>query len=217
MHRNTIDLQGEKSEQSRAAAAELEQAANRTRHGLFDQLLTRVNDSIKISTDASVVLHKTLSLLQMKWLRRLGSKLFSIMTRIQIVTLKTYHIALAINTRLDDLSAQGVLLGSTCMLWDALGRPTPLPLQTINSWEAFDAIMEVRFRELHGYRKILNKEYALQDSRTGRDISRQRPWDGAIVNGQQLHMGMIFKSETFPHSCPGCKQSCPKPLSPVVW
>ena len=61
---------------------------------------------------------------------------------------------------------------------DALGRVTPLPLGFIDSWEvrlgldspftclannqAFDAVLEVRFRQCPGHRKVVWKDYDLR-------------------------------------------------------
>ena len=54
-------------------------------------------------------------------------------------------------------------------------------LQFVSSWDAFDAVLEVRFRDLPGYSKVCSKEFILLDSVTNRDIERSRSWDGAII------------------------------------
>jgi hypothetical protein len=43
---------------------------------------------------------------------------------------------------------------------DALDRVAPIHLEWINSWEAFLAVLKVRFKE-RGLRKIENMEFAL--------------------------------------------------------
>ncbi|KAL9060941.1 MAG: hypothetical protein Q9162_000385 [Coniocarpon cinnabarinum] len=65
-------------------------------------------------------------------------------------------------------------------------------VQFINTWEAFDAIMEVKFRGQHGHRKIIDKEFALSETGNNREIRRERPWDGVIKPKQQIDMTMLF-------------------------
>jgi hypothetical protein len=69
------------------------------------------------------------------------------------------------------------------LLEDATGRISPVHLQFIASWNAFDAVLETRFRDLQGYKKMVCKEFVLQERSTRQDISRTRPWEGAFLPG----------------------------------
>jgi hypothetical protein len=83
-------------------------------------------------------------------------------------------------------------------------------MQFINSWDAFDAVLELRFRKIQGHTKVRRQEYALQEHTTHREILRTRQWDGAFLPGQKIDMSFIFVSEEEPKgsSCPSCKATC---------
>ncbi|GAB1312734.1 hypothetical protein MFIFM68171_02944 [Madurella fahalii] len=102
-----------------------------------------------------------------------------------------HNAVLALHTKLPS-SLELTLIDDPFILEDALGRKTPVHLQFIDS-----------------------KEYVFQDYRTGRDIMRSRPWEGAFRPGQRVDMSMVFKhvehqgqpsttNDTF-STCPGCK------------
>ena len=53
-------------------------------------------------------------------------------------------------------------------------------------------MIEVRFRNLPGHKKILRKEFALYDPNTGRDISQENRWEGVFLPGSRYHMSVVF-------------------------
>jgi len=85
------------------------------------------------------------------------------------------------------------LIQEPFILEDAIGRVTPVSLQFIDSWDAFQAVLEIRFRGIQGADKVQNREYTLQDRARGFEITRVRPWQSAFLPGQRVDMSLIFE------------------------
>jgi Ubiquitin-like domain len=96
------------------------------------------------------------------------------------------------------------------ILEDALGRIFPLSLEFVDSWEFLDFAILGKFRDQEGYRKVLMKEFVLQDRMTKRDISRAEPWSRAILPGQRVDMSITFTNTHNPSQmyCPSCLHVC---------
>ncbi|OCK75081.1 hypothetical protein K432DRAFT_271905, partial [Lepidopterella palustris CBS 459.81] len=75
---------------------------------------------------------------------------------------------------------------------DPIGRTCPVDVRFVNSWEAFYAVIETRFRTHPGHKKIQRKEFTFREASTGRDISRVQPWNNAFVAGERYEMSMVF-------------------------
>ena len=84
------------------------------------------------------------------------------------------------------------LIQEPFLLEDAIGRIAPVHMQFIASWDAFDSVLETRFRNLQGYKKIVSKEFVLQERSTKQDVSRTTPWEGAFLPGQRVDISMVF-------------------------
>jgi len=128
------------------------------------------------------------------------------MFKIYDVNVATYNIVLGLQAGLPS-SLERTLAHEPFMLEDALGRITPVHMQFVNSWEAFDAILEVRFRNAPGYKKVQGRKYTLQEQKTRKEISRARPWDASFLPGQKIDMTLIFRSrkgESNGAVCPAC-------------
>lgn len=112
--------------------------------------------------------------------------------------------------QLQDSLPPQVLLQQPVMFTDALDRIAPIHLDWIDTWDAFLAVLEVRFTHL-GYNKIKRKEFALQDTATRIDLPFARPIDRCLKPGQKIDMSMIFQdqaSESLSNSCPHCQTPC---------
>lgn len=102
------------------------------------------------------------------------------------------------------------LIEEPVILEDALGRIAPVHLQFVTSWDAFDAILEIRFRGFQGHKKIAQGHYGLQDRATGKEVEQSRAWQRAFLPGQRVEMSMVFHHNEPKHSdpanvtCPGC-------------
>jgi hypothetical protein len=89
---------------------------------------------------------------------------------------------------------------------DAHGRVAPFHIEFINSFEAFRAVMEARFRHVPGLRKVQKDEYVIQESNSRRRLDLRAPWDSVFLPGRRVHMSMIFQAAQKPMStCPGCQ------------
>lgn len=102
-----------------------------------------------------------------------------------------------------------VLLQQPVMFTDALNRIAPIHLEWIDSWDAFQAVLQVRFTHL-GYNKVKRREFALQDTVTRKELLNTTPIAVCLMPGQKIDMSMIFQdqSERPSNTCPHCQTSC---------
>ncbi|KAK2808907.1 hypothetical protein FQN49_008667 [Arthroderma sp. PD_2] len=91
-------------------------------------------------------------------------------------------------------------------LEDAHGRVTPFHVEFINSFEAFQAVLEARFRHVPGWKKVKNMEYAIKESSSNRRLKFDAPWDSVFLPGRTVTMSMVFwMPPTAMLKCPGCQ------------
>lgn len=88
---------------------------------------------------------------------------------------------------------------------DAHGRITPFHVEFINSYGAFQAVLEARFENMPGLTKVMNLEYAMQDIQSKKIIDLSGPWENTMRPGRKFVMSMIFQmSNAVVSACPGC-------------
>lgn len=88
---------------------------------------------------------------------------------------------------------------------DAHERLTPLHVEFINSFAAFQAVLEVRFRQVPGLKKVKSLEYTMEDTASRRSLDLSKPWESLFRPGRKVIMSMLFEQvETTLSSCPGC-------------
>jgi hypothetical protein len=145
----------------------------------------------------------------MDWLRQLGSELKGLLHRSIAINIATYQAVTRSQTPLPSRLERG-LIEAPVILEDAIGRIAPVHLQFVTSWDAFDAVLEIRFRGMQGHRKITQQQYELHDQISGKDIKKSRVWPRAFLPGQTVAMSILFHSDS-PASassngttCPGC-------------
>jgi hypothetical protein len=144
--------------------------------------------------------------LRLEWLKKLGSELKGFIGRIFVMNVAIFRMLLEIRASLPS-HLERSLIQEPFLLEDAIGRMAPVHMQFITSWEAFDSVLDMRFRNIPGHSKILRREYILQDHASKRDISFQRPWEGTFLPGQRVDMSIIFDDlwEEVGLSCPRCQ------------
>ena len=72
--------------------------------------------------------------------------------------------------------------------------------------QAFESVLEIRFRQLPGHRKIKQKQYALRANALKRDLDASIDIRNSFLPGQRVDMSMIFNGGPGgSSSCPGCK------------
>lgn len=69
-----------------------------------------------------------------------------------------------------------------------------------------DTILLKRFEKLPGRKKVMRREYAIEESVTGKEFDRKREWALCFRPGQKVGMSMLFDSNpVLEVSCPRCK------------
>ncbi|KAK8878773.1 hypothetical protein PGQ11_000067 [Apiospora arundinis] len=96
---------------------------------------------------------------------------------------------------------------------DAIGRPSVMHLSSVNSWEAFDALLMVNFNGHKGSSRVARKRYTLQDHRRKRDIPHNIPWPSAMLPGSQVYMSIICSSSPGSEDGSAAGTSCPSCFS----
>lgn len=140
----------------------------------------------------------------MDYLKSLGADILSFMQKIWKVNFLTYKAVISLQTSIP-AQLERCWTQEPATLEDALGRVTAVHLEFLDSWEAFEAVLEVRFRQLPGHRKIRQGEYALQASSWERDVERSLALNRCFLPGQRINMSMIFDGKFGRlSSCPGC-------------
>jgi len=125
------------------------------------------------------------------------------MSKIWTVSLDSYRILLDLQTR-TPREFGPCWIQEPLTLTDALGRVAPIHLELVNSWDVFEAVLEARFSNFPGEYKIKNKEYAISDSASERDLGRSQAFASALLPGRRIDMCMLFLEQGLDNSCPGC-------------
>jgi hypothetical protein len=191
-------------------AGEQSKLASSSQHALLSDIQGRIEDANDGINAANSVLGKVTDVLRLDWLRQLGSELKGLLHRSIAINIATYQAVIGNQSPLPSQLERG-LLEEPMILEDAIGRKAPVHLQFVTSWEALESILEVRFRHIQGHKKIIQKQYGLQDGATKREVERSRAWQSAFLPGQRVEMSMVFHSEEPASSdfnnatCPGCQ------------
>jgi hypothetical protein len=88
------------------------------------------------------------------------------MGKIFAMNVVTFRIVAEIRASLPNHSERS-LIQEPFILEDAIGRITPVHLQFIASWDAFDSVLEKRFQNVQGHEKVLSKDFVLQSTSQG--------------------------------------------------
>lgn len=109
----------------------------------------------------------------------------------------------AVVLRLD----KGIDNGEHFVLEDATGRPIPIHLRTISSWEALDFILSDRFKGRKGERRIKRKLFSLHESASNMGIDRSARFEDAFVPYQKCKASAPLQADSIEglSSCPWCK------------
>lgn len=96
---------------------------------------------------------------------------------------------------------------------DAHGRLAPFHLEFIDSFAAFQAVLEVRFTQVPGLKKVKSLEYVMQDTASKKTLDLNKPWESIFRPGRKIIMSMLFQQVDYTQSrapavvsCPGCLQ-----------
>jgi hypothetical protein len=190
-----------------------------------DALIVEVRDRLKENNSlisiGNTVTTKIADTLRLDWFRKLGSELKSLMERIFTTNVAIYKAVVALQAGLPGYLERS-MIQEPFILEDAIGRMSPVHMQFISSWEAFDAVLELRFRTVQGHKKVKNKEYVIQEHVTRREIRRNQPWETSFLPGQRIDMSLVFESQEqkdLPQTtCPRCQTtSAELQDSDILW
>lgn len=88
---------------------------------------------------------------------------------------------------------------------DSHGRVAPFYTEFINSFDAFQAVMEIRFRHMPGLKKLQKMEYLIREIGSNRWLDLRAPWESVFLPGRKVAMSMIFwRPAMSMRFCPAC-------------
>jgi hypothetical protein len=160
------------------------------------------------------------------WLLQLGNELKALMFRTMAMNLVIYASVDKVHNSIMDLSRTLTTLSPITpvtheqmfYLRDPLGRVSAITLSFITSYDALTAVLQVRFQGMPGQKKILRKEFALQNRATGRDVDVSQRWESTFLPGLWYDMDMIFQITNTESAdganqdaCPRCKEKSNQP------
>jgi hypothetical protein len=129
-----------------------------------------------------------------------------IMLKVVETNMKVYQIVLDMQSTMQRQLPAQVDRQQPIYFEDAHGRLVPFHTEFINSFEAFQAVMEVRFRHVPGLKKFQRRQYLLQEPGSKRKLDLQAPWESVFLPGRRVVMGMVFQTpQISTSSCPGCQ------------
>lgn len=159
-----------------------------------------------------------------EWLAQLGKESKEIILQIMVLNLATFAAVDKIQRSIQNIEqniptlTRPVESGKSFYLEDALGRRSTITLDFITSWDAFLAVLEVRFQGKPGLKKVVKKEFAIQNRVTGKDVEASKDWESTFLPGLWFDMDMIFQErqeDAAPDSkgdtCPRCQTESNQP------
>jgi hypothetical protein len=169
-----------------------------------------IEENNRLVTAGNRLSGRIMDALRLEWLRNLGADLRTLMQKTYSMNVAIFQAVISIQGLLPS-HLERTLIQEPFILEDAIGRLSPVHLQFICSWEAFEDVLEHRFRGLQGHNMVRDRLWVIQEVATYRDISREIPWETAFLPGQRVGMDLIFRKqalseeETGTTSCPNCK------------
>lgn len=177
---------------------------------LIVEVRDRLVENNRLISAGNAVATRIADKLRLDWFRQLGSELKSLMEKIFSMNVATYKAVIAIQSGGFPSALERTLVQEPFVLEDAIGRMSPVHMQFISSWDAFDAVLEMRFQNMQGHRKVQNKEYVIQECSTRHEIRRDLPWEVSFLPGQRVDMSLIFEKEERGSLRKNTEISCPR-------
>ena len=84
--------------------------------------------------------------------------------------------------------------------------------------KVFESILEQRFRDFPGHRKIKQKKYVLRSNVSNKDVDCSIAFNRCFLPGRYYDMSMIFDATRVQNSCPACLlETCEASDAQVKW
>jgi hypothetical protein len=150
------------------------------------------------------------------WLMQLGQELKALMVKIMAVNLVTYAAVDKVQKSVLNIEQNMPALmrpisnDRMFYLEDPIGRRSTITLDFITSWDALRAVLEVRFQGKPGIKKVLKKEYAIQNRATGKDVDVSQDWESTFLPGLWFDMDMLFQEVREEDSDDSTEDTCPR-------
>jgi hypothetical protein len=183
---------------------------NRTTNDEHQAALRRIEQRLEANATQTAAIRSIAATiketLSFGWFHQLGSELKMMMGRILAMHTTTYNALMKIQSSLPS-HLERSLDQEPWILEDAIGRISPIHFQFIETWEAFETVLEMRFIGAQGHRKVREKRYALQAYRANQDIDRSKPFKTAFVGGRRYQMSILFDAQRhsfYGSHCPSC-------------
>ncbi|KAL1607942.1 hypothetical protein SLS60_002881 [Paraconiothyrium brasiliense] len=183
--------------------------------------LSKVNRRVTAGNSLLLKLAKTA---RADWLMQLGHDLKALMLKIMAVNLVTYAAVDKIQKSVLNIEQnmptlmRPITTERIFYLEDAIGRVSTITLDFITSWDALLAVLEVRFQGKPGLKKVLKKEYAIQNRATRKDVDVSQNWESTFLPGLWFDMDMIFQevqeegsNDPTGDTCPRCQARSNQP------
>ncbi|KAE9378376.1 hypothetical protein N431DRAFT_528643 [Stipitochalara longipes BDJ] len=170
--------------------------ANRTTNDEQQAALHRIEQRLEANTTQTASI-KSIAL---------GSELKTMMGRIMSMHTITFNTLMKIQSSLPSYLERS-LDQEPWILEDAIGRISPIHFQFIETWEAFETVLEMRFHGVQGHQKVREKRYALQTRGANQDIDRSKSFKTAFVGGRRYEMSVLFDAQqasSYGSSCTVC-------------
>ena len=149
------------------------------------------------------------------WIRNLSMELGRVSQSISIIPWLIYQLFSGSRGQLPSYLERR-LYQEPFYLRDSHGRITPIPLDFVRCWSDFQALLDERFRGLHGHKVVQDKRYVLHEAAEDRDIEPWRPWETAFKAGQKIVMCIIIVDYTDWLGCPQCWLDSPVPYDTEI-
>jgi hypothetical protein len=182
----------------------------------LSEIQRRLNENKELLSRSNSIADKATE--RLEWLKRLGIRLQKLIYAVIIVNFRIYKEVIAVQRMLAN-HINRPLAEDPFILEDAMGRIAPVHLRFITSWDAFEAVLQIRFKDTLGSSKVRRGEYVLQESATGKEFDRKTDWNIAFLPGQKVDMSMVFRNKEGDvqlASCPYCTTLSEKPSNVCV-
>jgi hypothetical protein len=200
MQMASMSLQDNSAKSSHQEVIGLRDAENKTQ-----ALVKKNHDLLNTQADLIVTISRTVTAISTQ---QETHDLQSIVNKVLETNMRIFAMVVEMQKLLQNELPPQVDRQQPVYFEDALGRIAPFHVEFICSFEAFQAVLEVRFRDVPGLKKVQNFEYAMQDSRskTAMDF-RKKPWTSLFLPGRKVNMSMVFRNapRAALSCCPGCR------------
>lgn len=226
-HRHTIEAQTNRLDSHLESIQQESQQSSQRHDDVLNEIQSRLDKVDRRVLAGNNLIHKMVMKARKTWFLQLGQELKALLLQTVAMNLVIYTSVEMIQSSILDL--RQALPTSTSLttplshervfyLKDAIGRVSTIPLNFITSYEAFTALLKVRFTNMPGFKKTMNWEYTLQNRATGKDVDIVQHWDSVFLPGLWFDMSMVFQKlrdegsdDSFVDTCLRCDENSNQP------